>query len=209
VQRMGHTPDDMKADEYGQHKNNKMLHKTGRRHRTERKTKRSPNRQQQPGPVKRFLHFRQLTGRFLFSAFLNLFFLWRRGGDRLDLGWGRWPGDFPLMGDQSATNHIIFHVDDWRAVFLRRQIIQHMADVSRVEIRRLGRHPTGEIRVTNDRHTVIGNQLLISLGQAAVTAVKGGMNVVDAENQTVSVIATAAVEAFYPMNLVPWTVVKA
>ena len=46
-------------------------------------------------------------------------------------------------------------------------------------------------------------------GQATVTAVKGGMNVVDAENQTVSVVATAAVEAFYPMDLVPWSVVKA
>ena len=45
-------------------------------------------------------------------------------------------------------------------------------------------------------------------GQAVVTAVKGGMNVVDAENQTVSVIATAAIEAFYPMDLVPWTVAK-
>ena len=46
-------------------------------------------------------------------------------------------------------------------------------------------------------------------GQAVVTAVQGGMNVVDTENQTVSVVATAAIEAFYPMDLVPWTVVKA
>lgn len=46
-------------------------------------------------------------------------------------------------------------------------------------------------------------------GQASVNAVKGGMNVVDAENQTTSVVATAAVEAFYPMDQVPWTVVGA
>ena len=46
-------------------------------------------------------------------------------------------------------------------------------------------------------------------GQASVKAVKGGMNVVDAENQTTSVVATAAVEAFYPMDQVPWTVVGA
>ena len=46
-------------------------------------------------------------------------------------------------------------------------------------------------------------------GQASVTAVKGGMNVIDAENQTTSVVATAAVEAFYPMDQVPWTVVGA
>ena len=43
-------------------------------------------------------------------------------------------------------------------------------------------------------------------GQASVKAVKGGMNVIDAENQTTSVVATAAVEAFYPMDQVPWTV---
>lgn len=46
-------------------------------------------------------------------------------------------------------------------------------------------------------------------GQASVKAVKGGMNVVDAENRTTSVVATAAVEAFYPMDQVPWTVVGA
>ena len=46
-------------------------------------------------------------------------------------------------------------------------------------------------------------------GQASVKAVKGGMNVIDAENQTTSVVATAAVEAFYPMDRVPWTVVGA
>ena len=46
-------------------------------------------------------------------------------------------------------------------------------------------------------------------GQASVKAVKGGMNVIDPENQTTSVVATAAVEAFYPMDQVPWTVVEA
>lgn len=44
-------------------------------------------------------------------------------------------------------------------------------------------------------------------GQATVQATKGGMNVVDEENGTVSVVASAAVEAFYPMDQVPWTVV--
>ena len=45
-------------------------------------------------------------------------------------------------------------------------------------------------------------------GQASVQAVPGGMNVVDAENGTTSVIASAAVEAFYPMDEVPWMVVE-
>ncbi|MAW52689.1 MAG: hypothetical protein CME01_07665 [Geminicoccus sp.] len=44
-------------------------------------------------------------------------------------------------------------------------------------------------------------------GTATVTAVKGGMNVVDADNGTTSVVAAAAVEAFYPMDHVPWRAV--
>ena len=44
-------------------------------------------------------------------------------------------------------------------------------------------------------------------GQASVRAVKGGMNVVDQENGTTSVVASAAIEAFYPMDQVPWSVV--
>ena len=45
-------------------------------------------------------------------------------------------------------------------------------------------------------------------GQAHVRAVFGGMNVVDEENRTTSVVATAAIEAFYPMDQVPWSVVE-
>ena len=36
-------------------------------------------------------------------------------------------------------------------------------------------------------------------GQASVTAVFGGQNVEDAENGTMHVIATAAIEAYYPL----------
>lgn len=43
-------------------------------------------------------------------------------------------------------------------------------------------------------------------GQASVIAVPGGLNVEDHENGTTTVIATAAVEAFYPMDQVPWQV---
>ena len=41
-------------------------------------------------------------------------------------------------------------------------------------------------------------------GQAKVTVVKGGLNVVDAEINTVSVIATAAIEACYDIKPEDW-----
>ena len=41
-------------------------------------------------------------------------------------------------------------------------------------------------------------------GQAKVTVVKGGLNVVDKDVNSVSVIATAAVEAYYDINPEDW-----
>lgn len=41
-------------------------------------------------------------------------------------------------------------------------------------------------------------------GVATVTAVKGGQNVVDTDNDQTHVIAVAAVEAFYPMDETDW-----
>ncbi len=41
-------------------------------------------------------------------------------------------------------------------------------------------------------------------GRAEVTAVFGGQNVVDTENDTVSVIATAAIEAFVDIDQSKW-----
>ena len=43
-------------------------------------------------------------------------------------------------------------------------------------------------------------------GQASVTATRGGMNVVDAENGTTSVIGVASVEALYPIDPADWKV---
>ena len=45
-------------------------------------------------------------------------------------------------------------------------------------------------------------------GKAEVTAVKGGLNVVDAENNLCSVIATAAVEAYLDINPNDWVLSK-
>ena len=45
-------------------------------------------------------------------------------------------------------------------------------------------------------------------GKAEVTAVKGGLNVVDAENNSCSVVATAAVEAYLNINSNDWLISK-
>ena len=45
-------------------------------------------------------------------------------------------------------------------------------------------------------------------GIAEVTAVKGGLNVVDAQNHTCSVVATAAVEAYLNINPNAWVISK-
>ena len=45
-------------------------------------------------------------------------------------------------------------------------------------------------------------------GKAEVTAVKGGLNVVDAENNTCSVVDNAAVEAYLNINSKDWVVLK-
>ncbi len=45
-------------------------------------------------------------------------------------------------------------------------------------------------------------------GKAEVVAVKGGLNVVDAENNTCSVVATAAVEAYLNINPTDWVISK-
>ena len=45
-------------------------------------------------------------------------------------------------------------------------------------------------------------------GKAEVVAVRGGLNIVDAENNTCSVVATAAVEAYLNINPNDWVISK-
>ena len=45
-------------------------------------------------------------------------------------------------------------------------------------------------------------------GKAEVTVVKGGLNVVDAENNSCSVVATAAIEAYLDINPNDWVISK-
>ena len=49
---------------------------------------------------------------------------------------------------------------------------------------------------------------ILPRGKAEVTAVKGGLDVVDAENSTCSVVATAAVEAYLNINPNDWVISK-
>ena len=53
---------------------------------------------------------------------------------------------------------------------------------------------------------IVGQKL--PRGKAEVTAVKGGLNVVDADNNTYSVIATAAVEAYLNIDPTDWAISK-
>ena len=54
--------------------------------------------------------------------------------------------------------------------------------------------------------TVVAQKL--PRGKAEVTAVKGGLNVVDAENNSCAVVATAAVEAYLDINPNDWVISK-
>ena len=45
-------------------------------------------------------------------------------------------------------------------------------------------------------------------GKAEVTAVKGGLNLIDADNNTCSIVATAAVEVYLDINPSEWAISK-
>ena len=45
-------------------------------------------------------------------------------------------------------------------------------------------------------------------GKAEVTAVKGGLNLIDADNNTCSIVATAAVEVYLDINPSDWALSK-
>ena len=45
-------------------------------------------------------------------------------------------------------------------------------------------------------------------GKAEVTAVKGGLNIIDTDNNTCSIVATAAVEVYLDINPSDWAISK-
>ena len=45
-------------------------------------------------------------------------------------------------------------------------------------------------------------------GKAEVTAVKGGLNIIDTDNNTCSIVATAAVEVYLDIHPSDWTISK-
>ncbi len=71
-------------------------------------------------------------------------------------------------------------------------------------------HELMEVRVTigvqePDKLDIPALEAELPRGKATVTGTLGGLNVVDAKNDQTHVIATAAVEAFLPINAEDWT----
>ena len=72
-------------------------------------------------------------------------------------------------------------------------------------------HADMQVKVTiavqhPDRVDTLAVAQKLPRGKAEVRAVKGGLNVVDADNNTCSVIATAAVEAFLNIDPSDWMI---
>ncbi len=93
--------------------------------------------------------------------------------DRLNLRRRRREGYLALIGDGRATDHVVFHIVEERAILLRRQVRHHVADVGRIERRGLRGHAAREIRVADDGHAVVGNDLLVRNRQVAIAAALG------------------------------------
>ena len=93
----------------------------------------------------------------------------------------------------------------------RRAVQDALHHSSLILFRSLGfDHATMQVKVTigvQNPDKVDCNAVAATLprGQAQVTAVKGGQNVIDREHDTVSVIATAAVEAYLDIDPDDWT----
>ena len=93
----------------------------------------------------------------------------------------------------------------------RRAVQDALHHSSLILFRSLGfDHATMQVKVTvgvqnPDKVDCIAVAATLPRGQAQVTAVKGGQNVIDREHDTVSVIATAAVEAYLDIDSDDWT----
>mgnify|MGYP001099298046 CR=1 FL=1 len=69
-----------------------------------------------------------------------------------------------------AADHVILHVVQDHAIFLRREVRQHVADVGGIQRAGLCGHPAGEIGVADHGHAVVGHDLLVRHRQVAVAA---------------------------------------
>jgi uncharacterized protein (TIGR02058 family) len=72
-------------------------------------------------------------------------------------------------------------------------------------------HEQMDVRVTiavqePDKLDIAALEAELPRGNASVTAVEGGLNVHDADNDQTHVIATAAIEAFVPINPADWVI---
>ena len=78
------------------------------------------------------------------------------------------------MRNQGAANNIVLHVYYCDAVFVRRKIVDHVANVVGVKSRGLRGHATWEVGVANNGNAIVGYKFLARFCQRAVAATLSG-----------------------------------
>ncbi|MPL99903.1 hypothetical protein SDC9_46124 [bioreactor metagenome] len=170
MQRMRHVPDHLEADEAAQREDHEVRHERGRRDRAHEQQQRRAHGQQHHLLPRRLAEGRLLGClAFLGGRLLGLLLRLVRG-DRLDLRRRRREGHRALEGHGGAADHVVFHVVDDDAILAGREIGDHVADVGRIKLRGLRRHPRREVVVADDRDAVLRDDLLARHGQVTVAA---------------------------------------
>ena len=111
---------------------------------------------------------------------------------------------------EMGTGNDLYGMDYTKAA--KRAIQDALHHSSIVMFKSLGiDHTQMEVRVTiavqdPDKLDIAALEAELPRGRATVTGVEGGLNVHDAENDQTHVIATAAVEAFVPIEASDWIV---
>ncbi len=111
---------------------------------------------------------------------------------------------------EMGTGNDLYGMDYTKAA--RRAIQDALHHSSIVLFKSLGiSHEEMEVRVTiaveePDKLDIAALEAELPRGKATVVGVEGGLNVHDADNDQTHVIATAAVEAFVPIDATKWVV---
>ena len=111
---------------------------------------------------------------------------------------------------EMGTGNDLYGMDYTKAGRRAIQDALHHSSITLFKSRGLD-HKDMEVRVTiavaePDKLDIAALEAELPRGRATVTAVKGGLNVADAENAQTHVIATAAIEAFLPDQSGKWVV---
>lgn len=111
---------------------------------------------------------------------------------------------------EMGTGNDLYGMDYTKAA--RRAIQDALHHSSIVMFKSLGiSHEQMDVRVTiavqePEKLDIAALEAELPRGKAVVTGVHGGLNVHDVDNDQTHVIATAAVEAFVPINAADWIV---